>query len=203
MANDHDQDVDNPYNDFMTSVANLFTVITSPHKPSGNGYRIRIVDEHLAAHLLALKQKLNLLDRANLEDHLVVFIPWSLRFLSESLQREEITEVSIRCRGSIISIINSAFNISDGTFPTSTIESTLNIMLQVLRLDVESNGISALHLIVDLHKKYRSLLEGTVRHVLDTAKYLLSRFEDTARTVFSEVLFFAFSILRKVVLLCN
>ena len=176
-----------PYNSFVSSILDLFTAITSHHKPPGNGFEIRILDEHLAACLLALKQKLNLLDKANLEDRLTTFVPWGLRFISESLQREELTEVSIKCRGSMISIINSAFNITDGNFPPSIAESALNVMLQVMKLDVESNGISALHLIVDLHKKFRSSLEGTVKQVVDTVIYLLSRFESTVRATFSEV----------------
>lgn len=185
--NDCDANGGNPYSSFVSSILDLFTVITSHHKPPGNGFKIKILDEHLVTCLSTLKQKLNLLDKANLEDRLIVFVPWGLRFISESLQKEEFTEVSIKCRGSIISIINSAFNITDGTFPPNITESTLNIMLQVMRSDVESNGISALHLIVDLHKKFRSSLEGTVKHVVDTAKYLLSRFESAVKATFSEV----------------
>lgn len=184
-----------PYNSFVSSILELFAAVTSYHKPPGNGFDVKWLDEHLAACLLALKQKLNLLDKANLEDSLTAFVPWGLRFISESLQREELTEVSIKCRGSIISIINSAFNITDGSLSPNIAESALSVMLQVMRLDAEPNGISALHLIVDLHKKFRSSLEDTVKHVVDTAKYLLSRFESTVKANFSEVpLFLCFQL---------
>jgi transformation/transcription domain-associated protein len=119
------------------------------------------------------KKLIETLPSADLTEYLSIFVPWAVSTLT-SLLGSSNPERTRGSREHLLEVISLLSVCGDATKPH--LESLLALLVKVLWEDNESNGLTAMHIFMEMHKVYRGLAESSVQPFLDFVLKLLENY---------------------------
>lgn len=100
------------------------------------------------------------------------YVPWAIKVMNGTPVKMIASSAEHRTRHGVLSILKIVAGNADSLRPF--LDDLMGLLLGVIREDNEDNGIVAIHVLIDLHKVHRTLLEAYAQPLVD---YVLSAFE--------------------------
>lgn len=123
--------------------------------------------------LSLLKKEIEALSESDNLDFVSVFIPWSFSVLSALAPSQEST---FRVREGILDIYTILPGLGDPIKPY--LNDLMFTLIRILSEDFEANGLTAMHLFMELNKVFRGAVEASVQPFIDLVLKLLENFNE-------------------------
>lgn len=138
----------------------------------------------------SLEELLHLSEVLQGEDQCVFvqqFIPWAIKVMSCTPVKMFASSNEHRTRHGVLSILKIVAGNADSLRPF--LDDMMGLLIAVLRDDNEDNGIVAIHVLIDLHKVHRTLLEAYAQTLVDYVLNTFESFSDICEAVFDVYLY--------------
>lgn len=114
------------------------------------------------------------------------FVPWAIQFISNIPIKFLESAWEQQLRYGLLQILKQIASSPEAMRPF--LEDVMNFLLKILRDDNEENAMLSLHIMIDLHKIHRTVLEPFAQAMVDFVLEAFEAFPETCETIF-EVIF--------------
>ena len=121
--------------------------------------------------LILLKKEVEALSEVDNLDFVALFVPWSFSVLTALAPSQEST---FEVRESVLDIYTILPGLGDPIKPY--LNDLMFILIKILSEDFEANGLTAMHLFMELNKVFRGAVEASVQPFIDLVLKLLENF---------------------------
>lgn len=109
------------------------------------------------------------------------FVPWAIKVMNGTPVKLVASSNEHRTRHGVLAILKIVAGSADPLRPF--LDDLMGLLIGVLRDDNEDNGVVAIHVLIDLHKVHRVLLEAYAQPLVDYVLAAFESFSDTCEAV--------------------
>jgi transformation/transcription domain-associated protein len=114
------------------------------------------------------------------------FVPWAIQFIPNIPIKFIESAWEQQLRYGLLQLLKQIASSPEAMRPF--LEDVMNFLLKILRDDNEENAMLSLHIMIDLHKIHRTVLEPFAQAMVDFVLEAFEAFPETCETIF-EVIF--------------
>lgn len=149
---------------------------------SGRGRGAGGCAEQVLSALEQLQQVSEVLQGEDQSLFIARFLPWALKLMNSTAIKMTASSSEHRIRQGVLTVLKPLTGIAEPMRPF--LEDLVQLLLSVLEDDNEENGILAIHLLIDLHKTHRQLMEPYAQPLVDYVHSAFETFSETCEIVF-------------------